>query len=300
MAGLGQLVLEECEDTATLLKFRNKAHQNKNLCRAGGGRGLFKEVDRFCLTAPPLQLAMATPQLHIISDSSKIQDTVCDFIAARAKQAAQDHSYFSIGLSGGSVSKIVSLGLRDRKDVDWSTWRVFYCDERLVPFSDGDSTHAYFQRELYDRVPVSDVNAIDPSLSVEEAAVDYTVKIRKLYPGDAMPTFDLLLLGMGPDGHTCSLFPDHPGLAEKEKLVIPISDSPKPPPCRITLTVPVLNAAKCVAVISTGASKADAVKGCLEPEEGKQPLPAGMARPTAGELHWYMDEGASSKLEKKA
>lgn len=243
---------------------------------------------------------MATPQLHIIGDnSSQVQSTVCDFIVSKARQAAQDHSKFSIGLSGGSVSKIVSLGLRDRKDIDWSTWHVFYCDERLVPFSDGDSTHAYFQRELYDHVPISNIYPIDPSLTVGQAAEDYTTKIRTLFPGEGLPTFDLLLLGMGPDGHTCSLFPGHPGLAEREKLVIPISDSPKPPPCRITLTFPVLNNARCVAVISTGESKADAVKGCLEPAKGEQPLPAGMARPTAGELHWFMDEGASSKLENK-
>ena len=243
---------------------------------------------------------MAAPRLQVINDSSTLQSTVCDLIVAKAKQAAADHSHFSIGLSGGSVAKIVSQGLRGRKDVDWSTWHVFYCDERLVPFSDGDSTHALFKRELFDHVSIPNIYPIDPSLSVEKAAEDYTAKIRKLYPGDALPTFDLLLLGMGPDGHTCSLFPGHPGLDEKEKVVIPISDSPKPPPCRITLTFPVLNNARCVAVISTGASKADAVKACLEPAAGVDPLPAGRARPTAGELYWFMDDGSSSKLEKKS
>lgn len=242
---------------------------------------------------------MASPQFHIISESSHLQVQVCDFIVAQAKKALADHSHFSIGLSGGSVSKIVSQGLRDRKDVDWTNWHVFYCDERHVPFSHDDSTHAFFQKQLFDHVPVANVYTINPDLTVEEAAEDYITKIKKLYPGDDLPAFDLLLLGMGPDGHTCSLFPDHPGLDEKEKIVISISDSPKPPPCRITLTVPVLNNARCVAVISTGGSKADAVKGCLEPGEGKEPLPAGRARPTRGELHWFMDEGASSKLEKK-
>lgn len=243
---------------------------------------------------------MATPQLKIINDSSKLQSAVCDFIVARAKQAAEERSCFTIGLSGGSVAKIVSQGLRDRKDVEWSAWRVFYCDERLVPFSDGDSTHALFQRELFDHVSIPNINSIDPTLSVEGAAEDYVAKIRKQFPGDSLPTFDLLLLGMGPDGHTCSLFPGHPGLDEAEKLVIPISDSPKPPPCRITLTFPVLNSARCVTVISTGGSKAEAVKGCLEPAAGQDPLPAGRARPTAGELFWFLDEGAASKLEKKS
>lgn len=242
---------------------------------------------------------MATPQLHIINDSSQLQDKVCDFIIEKAKEALKHHAHFSLGVSGGSVSKIVSQGLRSRKDIDWSSWHIFYCDERHVPFSHDDSTHAFFKRELYDHVTGPNVYAIDPTLTVEEAAKDYIAKVKRLYPGDSLPTFDLLLLGMGPDGHTCSLFPNHPGLNEKEVIVIPITDSPKPPPSRITLTIPVLNNARCVAVISTGASKADAVKGCLEPSDGKDPLPAGRARPTAGELHWFMDEGASSKLDKK-
>ena len=247
----------------------------------------------------PFSLIMAKPQLHIIKDNSQLQCTLCDFIVAQAKKAVEDHSHFSIGLSGGSVSKIVSQGLRDRKDINWSTWHFFYCDERHVPFTHQESTHAFFQRELYDHVPTVNIYSIDPTLTVEEAAEDYIKEVRKLYPGDGMPTFDLLLLGMGPDGHTCSLFPGHPGLNEKEKLVIPISDSPKPPPCRITLTFPVLNNARCVAVIATGESKADAVKGCLEPANIQDRLPAGRAQPTSGELHWFMDEGASSKLRKK-
>ena len=240
---------------------------------------------------------MASPQLHTFSDSSKLQSEVLDYIIATAQASISDHGHFSVGFSGGSVSKILSLGLRDRKDIDWPNWHIFYCDERHVPFANDDSTHAYFQRELYDKVPaISHVYAINPDVDVNSAAEDYVAKIRKLYPGSDLPSFDLLLLGMGPDGHTCSLFPDHPGLQEDKKIVIPITDSPKPPPSRITLTIPILNSAKRVAVISTGASKADAVRGCLKPDAGKEPLPAGRARPTNGELHWFMDEGAASKL----
>ncbi len=246
---------------------------------------------------------MAAPQLHILANSDDLQTQVCDFIAASAKKAVSDHGYFSVGLSGGSVAKIVShaQGLRGRSDINWGKWHVFYCDERHVPFSSEDSTHAYIKRELLDHVSVnpSQVYTIDPSLDVPGAAEDYIRKIRKLYPGDAFPTFDLLLLGMGPDGHTCSLFPGHPGLQEKSKVCYPITDSPKPPPARITLTLPVLNSARSCAVISTGAGKADAVKGCLEPEAGKEPLPTGQVRPTNGELHWFLDEGAASKLQNK-
>lgn len=243
---------------------------------------------------------MATPQLHIYSDSGKLQGDVCDFIVSTASKSISDHNHFSVGLSGGSVAKIVSKGLKDRTDIDWSKWHIFYCDERHVPYASEDSTHGFMHKELLSQVSPAAVHAIDHTLDVAGAADDYIAKIRTLYPGDELPTFDLLLLGMGPDGHTCSLFPDHPGLEEKQRVVIPITDSPKPPPSRITLTIPVLNNARCVTVISTGSSKADAVKGCLEPEAGKDPLPAGRARPTKGELHWFLDEGAAGKLEKKA
>ena len=244
---------------------------------------------------------MATPRLHVFGDNAAIQSEICDFIVSRATEAERHHGHFSIGLSGGSVSKMVSLGLRGRKDINWSSWHVFYCDERHVPFNDQDSTHAYYQKEFFDhQKEISNIYVIDPTVSVQEASEDYVKKIRKLYPGESLPAFDLLLLGMGPDGHTCSLFPEHPGLDETEKLVIPITDSPKPPSNRITLTYPVLNNARCVAVISAGESKATAVKGCLEPGEGQSPLPAGRVRPAAGELHWFMDEGASSKLDKKS
>lgn len=243
---------------------------------------------------------MATPQLHIGS-LEEVPKVVCDFVATVAKKSAGERGFFSVGLSGGSVAKFISQGLRDRSDVDWSTWRIFYCDERLVPFTSEDSTHAFIKRELLDRVPIAPEHtfAIDPTLDAEAAAEDYTRKIRSLFPGGDLPAFDLLLLGMGPDGHTCSLFPGHPGLAERERLVIPITDSPKPPPRRITLTFPVLNNARCVAVITTGEGKKDAVRASLEPDEGAEPLPAGKVRPQAGELHWFMDTGAATTLSKK-
>lgn len=246
---------------------------------------------------------MATPQLHIGS-SDEVPKAVCDFVAAVAKRSASERGFFSVGLSGGSVAKFVSQGLRDRGDVDWSTWRVFYCDERLVPFTSEDSTHAFIKQELLDRVPISPehVFAVDPAIvdDPEAAAEDYARKIRSVFPGDELPAFDLLLLGMGPDGHTCSLFPGHPGLAAgRARPVIPITDSPKPPPRRITLTLPVLNEARCVAVVATGEGKKEAVRGCLEPDEGAEPLPAGLVRPRAGELHWFMDAGAAMSLSKK-
>ena len=234
----------------------------------------------------------------MLNSEAEVQKTLCDAVVEVAAKCTADHDFFSIGLSGGSVAKFITRGLKERSDIEWSKWHIFFCDERHVPFESEDSTYAFIKRELLDHVPIntSNVYVIDPTVSVEEAAEDYTAKIRKLYPND-LPSFDLLLLGIGPDGHTCSLFPGHPGLQESVKIVIPITDSPKPPPSRITLTIPVLNKAANVIVTVTGAGKAAAVKGCLKPDAGSDPLPAGMVKPANGKLLWILDEGAAEMIK---
>uniref|UniRef100_A0A8D0GN95 6-phosphogluconolactonase n=2 Tax=Sphenodon punctatus TaxID=8508 RepID=A0A8D0GN95_SPHPU len=155
----------------------------------------------------------------------------------------------------------------------------------------------FFQTHLLPHlsIPEDQIVVINPSLPVEEAAADYAVKLKEAFQGEDMPVFDLLILGVGPDGHTCSLFPDHALLQEREKIVAPLSDSPKPPPERITLTLPVLNAARTVVFVATGESKASVIKRILEGHE-QNPLPAARVQPHTGKLYWFLDEPAAKEL----
>ncbi|XP_059608199.1 6-phosphogluconolactonase [Phlebotomus argentipes] len=130
------------------------------------------------------------------------------------------------------------------------------------------------------------------NLPLEECAKDYEKRIREHFKEpEKTPSFDLLLLGMGPDGHTCSLFPGHKLLAETSSLVAPISDSPKPPPERVTMTYPLINEAKCCVFAMAGAGKAEMVRRIIK---DKEDLPAGRVKPA--DCVWIIDEAAASQL----
>ena len=130
-----------------------------------------------------------------------------------AAEAVSARQLFTIGLSGGSLIKALSDLLRDRSDdIKWDNWRVFFCDERHVSLDDEASTYGEYKKALFDQVPLPEKNifCIDPAADLPVAATDYRDKLESVF-GKNLPEFDLLLLGMGPDGHTCSLFPQHQG-----------------------------------------------------------------------------------------
>lgn len=146
------------------------------------------------------------------------------------------------------------------------------------------------------------VYAINDALSAEGAADDYETCIKHLVKSNIVassesgfPKFDLMLLGMGPDGHVASLFPGHPLVHENKKWVAFIKESPKPPPERITFTFPVINASAHIALVVTGAGKAGAVHSALGKSNSPEQLPVEMVSPE-GELTWFLDKGAASKL----
>ncbi|VEL14192.1 unnamed protein product [Protopolystoma xenopodis] len=184
------------------------------------------------------------------------------------------------------------------ESINWTCVHFFYCDERLVHFESNESTHGQYQRHLYSKIciPPENIHAIKPSLPVKEAASHYQSELLNFFGSDrGIPSFDILILGIGPDGHTCSLFPNHPLLGVDELIVASLTDSPKPPPERVTLTLPIINRAKRVAFVATGEAKSEAVHH-IHSESASINYPASLVRPFDGELLWFLDGAASSKL----
>ncbi|KOC63226.1 6-phosphogluconolactonase [Habropoda laboriosa] len=225
-----------------------------------------------------------------------VASCLSNLLQTSAEDVLASGDTFKVGLSGGSLVQLLAQTLPNIT-TDWSRWYFFFCDERIVPFDSSDSTYGDYKTKLIGKVPVTEEQfiKINPDLSAEDAAKDYIKKMSVFFPPDRVPCFDVLLLGLGPDGHTCSLFPGHKLLNEASLWVCPINDSPKPPPSRITFTLPVINnAKKCIFVI-TGSSKAEIVKRILQGRE--RILPAARVQPHNGYLYWILDEDAAKFLE---
>ncbi|XP_061838021.2 6-phosphogluconolactonase isoform X1 [Nerophis lumbriciformis] len=241
--------------------------------------------------------SMAGRRVVVFPSLAELGPALAHLVTSRAERAITSRGRFTLGLSGGSLVTTLSKELLATAGLDCSKWLVGFCDERVVPFDNPESTYGLYKNLLFSKIniPEDGILSIDSSLPVNECAEDYARTLQKAFPDGDVPVFDLLLLGMGPDGHICSLFPNHPLLEESEKIVAPISDSPKPPPQRVTMTLPVLNAARCAAFVSTGGSKASVLKEVLEGGEGPT-FPAVRVSPTNGELFWLIDEPAAASL----
>ncbi|KAM7487512.1 hypothetical protein LguiB_024996 [Lonicera macranthoides] len=247
--------------------------------------------------------------LRIHESLDELRTDLAEYIAEISEACVKERGIFAIALSGGSLVDLMSKLCEApyNKTVDWAKWYIFWVDERAVAKNHADSNYKLAKDNFLSKLPIipSHVHSIKDSVSAEEAADEYEFVIRQLVKSRIVgvsevsdcPKFDLILLGLGPDGHVASLFPNHPVLEVKEEWVTFITDSPKPPPERITFTLPVINSASNVAVVATGGTKAEAVYSAIGGGSDTPSVPAKMVRPTNGKLAWFLDQPAASKFE---
>ncbi|POR34050.1 Putative 6-phosphogluconolactonase [Tolypocladium paradoxum] len=244
------------------------------------------------------------PNLYAFPGVDALAPALRSYILQSQAAGFTRHGTFKVAVSGGSLPKTLAAALLappsgpDDDAVDFARWEIFFADERAVPLDHADSNYALLKAELLDRLPAAQrptVHAIDAAhlADAQELADRYEQTLVASFASRdsvRLPIFDLLLLGCGPDGHTCSLFPGHALLRETSAWVAPIEDSPKPPPRRITLTLPVVTHAVRVAFVATGAAKKDVMKRIFDSNDG---LPCALVNEAAGDrCSWFVDEPA--------
>lgn len=229
-----------------------------------------------------------------------------------AEQAALvRQSKFRVAVSGGSLPSVLARALAARSDAgeaqpQYEHWQVFFADERAVAADDADSNYGAVKAAWLDEIAAGQarpaVHEIAYGLLADpaELASEYEQQLVAAFAArDSVPkpTFDLVLLGCGPDGHTCSLFPGHAALAEQDAWVLAVTDSPKPPATRITLTLPVVAHAAAIAFVATGAGKKDVLARIFDQPDGRR-LPSGAVNELAGDrVTWFTDHAATDGLK---
>jgi 6-phosphogluconolactonase len=264
------------------------------------GVGNPKPVDR-SLTIDNRQSAIVNPEIRIFDDLEHLSWAAATQLEQVARVKAVEKKPLSVAFSGGSTPKLLfellsNPGFQGR--VRWANLQVFQVDERCVPPDDPQSNYRMMRRSLLESVPLPEQNfhrmAAERS-DRDEAARDYADELaRALHPAPGeWPRLDLVFLGMGPDGHTASLFPGSAALDERTAWVAP-NFAPKLNSFRLTLTFPVLNAAAHVIFLVAGADKAETLRQVLEGPAGQ--FPAQRIQPTSGRLSWFLDQSAAKLL----
>ena len=219
--------------------------------------------------------------------------------ATKAEAAIVERGRFAVALAGGSTPKATyEILARDYADgLDWSKVHVFFGDERTVPPDHEDSNYRMAQRTLLSRVPVGSIHRMRGELPPAEAATHYEDELQEFFgTSDEPPSLDLILLGIGEDGHTASLFPNTPALDVTDRWVVenPVE---KLDTVRLTLTVPVINSARDVSFLVAGEGKAGALKEILEGEATPREYPAKLIHLEGGDLSWMVDRAAARLLD---
>lgn len=247
------------------------------------------------------------PSLFTYPDIDTLAKHLRTYVLQCQRAGLVKHGVFKVAVSGGSLPATLAQALlapSDGSEADrpqFSKWELFFADERAVPLDHQDSNYRLVKEELLDKIPESmgkpivhaiDVKHLDDTQELADQYQELLMNSFAARDSVKLPTFDLLLLGCGPDGHTCSLFPNHELLRESDAWVSAIEDSPKPPPKRITLTLPVVTHGTKIAFVATGSGKKEILKAILDDEEGRS-LPCGLVNEGAREkVSWFTDSSA--------
>lgn len=237
--------------------------------------------------------------INIYADSRELCLAAAELFTSQAVAAIDKKGAFRVALSGGSTPRQLYEELakpfwRDR--INWEKVLIFWGDERHVPAGDALSNQNMTREALLDHIPIpaDNIFPVPFTESPAAAASQYEATLHKCFP--TLPVFDLVLLGLGKDGHTASLFPGNKALTEKTRWVCssrPLSGGPD----RVTLTYPVINQAATICFLVTGTDKAGIVREIIEGHASAVPYPAEKICPVNGQLIWLLDQAAAACLE---
>ena len=246
---------------------------------------------------------MTSPDVRRGASRAELATSVASALLERLVQAQADGGVPQVGLTGGSIADELHrevARLSPGSGVDWSRVVLWWGDERWLPAGDVDRNEVQARAAFIDAVGVDRLNVhpmpvSDEGLSLAEAATHYSEAIREHGAG----SFTVLMLGIGPDGHVASLFPGHPAAVVRDAIAVPVEDSPKPPPERISLTFEAMERSDAVWFVAAGADKADAVAAAMTgPAEIGSPeaieCPARVPRGTV-ETVWWLDPATAPR-----
>lgn len=234
--------------------------------------------------------------LEVLSNRETLTQRALEVVCAKIEAAIESHQFCTLVLAGGSTPKSLYVALATQ-DLPWEKIHIFWGDERYVPPDHPDSNERMARLAWLDHVPIPPAQIHPmPTLSQNPAkdAAEYEVELQRFFgqSGGGFPSFDIILLGIGDDAHTASLFPQTAALTVEDRWVTVGEKDGQP---RITLTVPLINHARCVLFLVAGDSKQPALTHIFSPEEDPQTYPARLIQPQ-GELWWLLDVAAGQNL----
>jgi 6-phosphogluconolactonase len=244
------------------------------------------------------------PEIRIAHDSLTWAAEAAELVHTIGQEAIRANGRFLIALSGGTTPEMLYRAFTSpafARRFDWSRTTFFFSDERGVPPDDTRSNYALASRALFTPLnitPSQIYRMAGEASNPQAAAHKYEQQLRRATntPLSSPPILDLVLLGLGEDGHTASLFPGSPVLRDNQSLIA-VSQSPKDPPKRLTMTLGVINRASVVLFLVAGTGKAEVVRAILDPKtEAERQLPASLVAPEKGRLIWFLDRAAAAEL----